>query len=191
MRTDRPSGVSRQLAYTDAANRQGSGVIALQPDQARHRHAVVGVCRELARGNPFLPVRALKLVFDDFAAIEPMLDMSALYNESRLVPVIERQHHTGRCAVERVRGRGGGETALAVRRIRVIEELIFRTAPVDVIVVARPSVKDPAVARLADLPLELELEISETFLRDQIVDRPFLGEHTAGNLPPRRQSGLL
>src|SRR6266478_3422607 len=98
MRTDRPSRVSRQLAYTDAANRQGSGVIALQPDQARRRHTVIGVCRELARGDPCLPVRALKRVFDDFAAIEPMLDMSALYNESRLVPVIERQHHTDRCA---------------------------------------------------------------------------------------------
>src|ERR1700726_4345898 len=150
MRTDRPSGVSRQLAYTDAANRQGSGVIALQPDQARHRHAVVGVCRELARGNPFLPVRALKLVFDDFAAIEPMLDMSALYNESRLVPVIERQNHTGRCAVERGPGRGGGWAALAGRRIRVIEQLIFRTAPVDMIVVACAPVKDTAIATLAD-----------------------------------------
>src|ERR1700720_791084 len=183
MRTDRPSGVSRQLAYTDAANRQRSGVIALQPDQARHRHAVIGVCRELARGDPFLPVRALKLVFDDFAAIEPMLDMSALYNESRLVPVIKGQHHTGRRTIERVRGPSGREAALAVRRIRIIEELIFRTAPVDMIVAARAPVKDTAVATLAYLPLEFELEISEVLLRGQIVDRPVLGEPPAGNVP--------
>src|ERR1700693_3665869 len=105
MRTARPSGVSRQLAYTDAANRQSSRVIALQPDQSRRRRAVIGVCRELARGNPFLPVRALKLVFDDFAAIEPVLNMSALDDESRLVPVIERPPPTSRCDVERRGGR--------------------------------------------------------------------------------------
>src|SRR3984893_16176063 len=174
-------------------------MIALQADQARRRQAVVGVLRKFACGNPALPVGTLELIVDHFAAIEPMLYMIAFYDEARLVPLIERQHDPGPCAVEPVGGgrvepagcRGGGETALAVRRIRSIEELIFRTAPVDVIVVARPSVKDPAVARLADLPLELELEISETFLRDQIVDRPFLGEHPAGNVPPRRQSGLL
>src|SRR3984893_5318630 len=191
METSETLMLSTQLPNPDVTDRERSRMIALQADQARRRQAVVGVLRKFACGNPALPVGTLELIVDHFAAIEPMLYMIAFYDEARLVPLIERQHDPGRCAVEPVGGRGGGETALAVRRIRVIEELIFRTAPVDVIVVARPSVKDPAVARLADLPLELELEISETFLRDQIVDRPFLGEHTAGNLPPRRQSGLL
>src|SRR3979490_351911 len=120
-----------------------------------------------------------------------MLYMSALYNESRLVPMIERQHDPGRCAVERVRGRGGGEATAAVRRVLVIEELIFRSAPVDMIVLACAAVKDTAVASLADLPLELELEISEALLRDQIIDRAVLGEHPAADVPARRQSGLF
>src|SRR6267378_2496770 len=178
--------VSRELAYTDAADRQGSRVIALQPDQARGRQAVIGVGGKFARSYPALPVSVLELIFDDFVAIEPVLYMSALYNEARLVPMIERQHHTGRCAVERVGGRGGGEAALAVRHIRIIEELIFRTAPVDMIVAACAAVKDTAVAALADLPLEFELEISEALRRHQIVDRPVLGEHPAGNVPARR-----
>src|SRR6202030_1679292 len=94
-------------------------------------------------------------------------------------------------AVEREGARGGGEATAAVRRVLVIEELIFRGAPVDVIVLACAAVKHTAVARLADLPLELELEISEALLRDQIINRLVLGERPAGDVPARRQSGLF
>src|SRR5882724_12980806 len=160
-------------------------MIALQADQARRRQAVVGVLRIFACGNPALPVGTLELVVDDFTSVEPMLYVIAFYDEARLVPMIERQHDPGRCAVERVRGRGGGEATAAVVRIRVIEELIFRSAPVDMIVLACAAVKETAVARLADLPFELELEISEALFRDQIIHRPVLGEHPAGDVPAR------
>src|SRR5437879_2339466 len=120
-----------------------------------------------------------------------MLYVIAFYDEARLVPMIERQHDPGRCAVERVRGRGGREATAAVRRVLVIEELIFRAAPVDMIVLACAAVKDTAVASLADLPLELELEISKALLRNQIIYRAVLGEHPAGDVPARRQSGLF
>src|SRR5437016_11112305 len=69
-----------ELAYTDVADRQGSWVIALQPDQARRRQAVIRVLRKFARRNPALPVGTLQLIFDHLAAIEPMLHMSAPYN---------------------------------------------------------------------------------------------------------------
>src|SRR3982074_1459184 len=165
----------RELTYTDFANRQSSGVIALQPDQAGRRQAVVGVSRKFARATPALPVSALELIFDDFAAIEPMLYMGALDNESCLVPMIERPHDTGRGAVDRVGARGGREAAAAVRRIRVIEELIFRSAPIDMIVLACAPVKDTAIATPANLPLEFELEVSEGLIRHQLLDRPLLG----------------
>src|SRR5205807_1977555 len=85
----------------------------------------------------------------DSASIEPMLYVIAFYDEARLVPMIERQHDPGRCAVERVRGRGGREATAAVRRVLVIEELIFRAAPVDMIVLACAAVKDTAAANSA------------------------------------------
>src|SRR6266853_866518 len=183
--------LSTQLSNPDVTGRERSRMIALQADQARRRQAVAGILRKFACGNPALPVGTLELIADHFAAIEPMLYMIAFYDEARLVPLIERQHDTGWCAVERVRGRGGGEATAAVVRVRVIEELIFRSAPVDVIVLARAAVKDTAVARLADLPFELELEISEALFRDQVIYRAILGEHPAGDVPARRQSGLF
>src|SRR4029077_3742145 len=161
METSETLMLSRQLPNPDVADRERPGMIALQAYQARRRQAVVRVLREFARGNPALPVGTLELIVDDFAAIEPMLYVIASYDEARLVPMIERQHDPGRCAVERVRSRGGREATAAVVRVLIIEELIFRSAPVDMVVLACAAVKDTTVARLADLPLELELEISE------------------------------
>src|ERR1700733_2273738 len=136
-------------------------MIALQPDEPAGCEPVVGVRGELARGDARLPVRALELVLDDLAAIQPVLDMVALHEQARFVPMIERVHDTGGRRIQREVGAGGRETALAVLGIRVIEQLVLRRAPVDVVVLARAAVEDTAVAGLANLPLELELEVAE------------------------------
>src|SRR5207244_9326753 len=150
-----------------------------------------GISGKLARRDPALPVGALKLVFDDFAAVEPMLDVRALHHQPRLVPVIEREHHALRRTVEREGGGCGREAAAAVGGVRVIEKLVFGCAPVDVIVLARAAIEDAAVAGLADLPLELELEIGEALLRDPVVDHAVLCEPPAGDAPARGKTRLL
>ena len=124
------------------------------------RQTIMGVGREFAGGDLGLPVGALQLVVDDLAAVEPVLDVGALDEDARLVPVIERQHHSGGRTVERVGGRGRREPILAVRRVGVIQQLVFRPAPINVVVFACGAVKNAAVAALADLPFELELEIA-------------------------------
>src|SRR4029077_8406774 len=104
---------SGPLADADAANRERSGMIALQPDQTGGRETVIRVGGKLAGSHAAFPFGALELVFDHLGAVEPVLDVVALDHEARLVPVIERQHHPGRCAIEPVGGPGGGESALA------------------------------------------------------------------------------
>src|SRR5690348_7785880 len=120
-----------------------------------------------------------------------MLDVRALHDDPRLVPVIERPHHPLRGTVERVGGGCGREAAAAVGGVGVIEELVFGPAPVDVIVLARAAIEDAAVAGPPDLPLELELEIPEALLRDQVVDHAVLSEHAAGDVPASGKSGLF
>src|SRR6266699_1074396 len=139
----------------------------------------MGISRKLARRNQALPVSALELVFDHFAAIQPVLHVGALDHEPSLVPMVVWEHDARRRAVERVGGGGGREAAAAVGGVRVIQELVFGCAPVDVIVLARAAIEDAAVAALADLPFELELEIPEALLRDQVIDLAVLREHPA------------
>src|SRR5207237_2629754 len=182
---------SRQLAYAHVADRERPGMIALDADQSALRHPVIGISRKLARRDPALPVGALELVFDDLAAVEPMLHVRAFHHYPRLVPVIVRPHHPFRRTVEREGGGCGREAAAAVGCVRVIEKLVFGCAPVDVNVLARAAIEDAAVAGLADLPLELELEIGEALLRDQVVDHAVLREHPAGDAPARGKSRFL
>jgi hypothetical protein len=50
------------------------------------RHAVIGGGRKLARRHAALPVRALKLVFDDCAAVERVRHVRAFDHDPRFVP---------------------------------------------------------------------------------------------------------
>ena len=48
------------------------------------------------------------------------------------------------------------------------------------------AVEDAAVARLADLPFELQLEIAEFVLRDDVGNRLLLRERAVGDVPAVR-----
>src|SRR5579871_3180590 len=110
---------SRELPNPELPDRQRALVVSLNADDAGSCQAEIGVAREFARGDPGFPVRAPQLVLDDLPAIEPMLDMRAVDDQSTPIPLIEWQDDSGRNAIERIRGRGGGGTLEAVVTIRV------------------------------------------------------------------------
>src|SRR5258708_17640551 len=163
-------------------------MIALNADESSFCQAIVGILRELARRDLGLPVGTAEVVFDDFLAVQPMLDVIAVDDDPRLVPLAERLDHAGGGTVQGVGGRRGGEPAAAIARVGVIEQLILRTAPVNVVVFARGAVENTAVAALADFPFELELEVAELLLGHQVIDVAFLCERTIDDMPTLRHA---
>src|SRR5258708_9360362 len=117
-----------------------------------------------------------------------MLDVIAVDDDPRLVPLAERLDHAGGGTVQGVGGRRGGEPAAAVARIGVIEQLILRAAPVNMGVFARGAIEDTAVAALADFPFELELEVAELLLGHQLIDLALLGELAIDAMPALRHA---
>ena len=109
--------------------------------------------------------------------------MRALRDDPRRVPLADRLEVSFGRGINPVRRAGAGEARLVVPGLDVVEQLVFGAAPVDVLVLFGSAVEDPAVARLADLPLELELEVAELVLRDDIGDGDILGERVAGDVP--------
>src|ERR1700679_3563728 len=163
-------------------------MIALNADVAFLGQSVVGLLRELARRDLGLPVGTAQVVFDDFLAVQPMLDVIAVDDDARLVPLAEWLDHAGGRPVQGVRGPRRGQPAAAIGRVGVIQQLILRPAPVNVVVLARSSIKDAAVAGLADFPVELELKIAELLLGYQVIDGAFFGERAANDVPAFRHA---
>src|SRR5579864_1423975 len=165
---------SVQRADPDVADRERTGVIALDADEAARREPIVRVLGKLARSDALLPVLAPEVVFDHLDAVQPVLDMIAAHHQPCAVPLIERFGDAGRHPVEGVIRPGSRERALAILGVGVIEQLVLGCTPVDVVVLTRAAVEDAAVAGFADLPLELELEVAIAPRRDEIVNRPVL-----------------
>src|ERR1700733_7099902 len=163
-------------------------MIALNADVAFLGQSVVGVLRELARRDLGLPVGTAEVIFDDFLAVQPMLDMIAIDDDARLVPLAKRLDHACGRTIQAVRRPRRGEPAAAIGRVGGIQQLILRAAPVNVVVFARRAIEDAAVALLADFPVNLELEIAELLLGHQVIDRAFLGERAVNDVPALRHA---
>src|SRR5262245_33587072 len=96
--------------------------------------------------------------------------------------------------MESVGCRRARQTCLVVRRFDVIEQLVFRAGGVDPVVVRRAgvvgvldaAVEDAAVAALANLPFELELEIAVLVLRDDVGYTIVLDERAGFDSPTGR-----
>src|SRR5262249_13012054 len=68
--------------------------------------------------------------------------------------------------------------------------LILRRAPVDMVVLLGAPVEQSAVAALADLPLDLELEVRVLVLRHQIAGATILHDLAVGGVPANDGVGL-
>src|ERR1700689_905686 len=128
--------LSWQLPDADVAQRQGSAVIALDADIAFSCEPVVRVFREFARRDFRFPVIIPELVFEDLLAVEPVLDMRALRDDTRLIPPPERFDDSRGRTGQGIYGSRSRQAALAIGRVRVVEQLILRCTPINVIIVA-------------------------------------------------------
>ena len=84
-----------------------------------------------------------------------------LADDAGVVPPADRFQVAGGRRIERVRRPRRRQSRLVVGGLVVVEQLVLGRAPVDVVVLLGAAIKDPRVARLADPPLELELEVAE------------------------------
>ena len=136
-------------------------MVALNADVPFLRLREVRIDLELARLVLRLPLGAADLELGRLHAVEPVLDVVALRDNPRLVPLADRLHRVGRRCRELVHRAGEVIRALVVGRLDVVEQLIFRRAPVDGVVLFGAAIEDPAVAGFPDAPFQLELEVPE------------------------------
>src|SRR5258708_2110938 len=148
--------------------------------------AVVRTGVELAGGHLGFPVRAPELVLDDLPAVEPVLDVRSFGDDARLVPLAHRLHGVGGRRIQLVRRAGEMVRPLVVGGLEIVEELIFRRAPLNVVVLLGTAVEDAAVARFADLPLDFQFEVPELVLRHDVLDRGGLGQRAVNDRPALR-----
>src|SRR5690606_25312291 len=170
------------------------------------RAAVVGIIHPLAVGDICLPLLAPELVLDDLGAVEPVLDMRAVDQDTSLVPFAGRPCDVlcGR-AHNVVPGGRSDEAVLSIRVAGIVEDLVFRPGfPGSFILLGDvDTVNHPAVSALADPPFEGELEIIVTPARDTvaafalsfgvevngaIIDHPFRRDAVAPKSAPIREA---
>src|SRR6476469_8218246 len=73
----------------------------------------------------------------------------------------------------------------------VVEELILRRRPVDVLVFLGAAVEHAGIAAGSQLPVERELEVAELVAADEVAGTGGLGEHAVGHAPGGRDGVAL
>src|SRR5262249_42778668 len=133
---------------------------------------------ELALGDVLLQVLAAALELDHLDAIQPVLDVIAFDDDSRLVEFADGIELLGFACRDQVVKRSGGAIArdprFGVGMIYVIQNLIFKT---DGGFAGRGQVfgnqvLDAAVAALRQFPFNREFKVVELINGDQIAARP-------------------
>src|SRR5262245_44259510 len=85
-----------EVADPDISKRERTFVIALQPDVASLRAAELRPVFELGGLHLRFPIQTPELVLDDLDVVQPVLDVRALGNDARLVPLSDRLEVTFR-----------------------------------------------------------------------------------------------
>src|SRR6266851_2406301 len=109
--------------------------MVLEADVAGGITPVVRVTGKLARLDLRRPIGTPELVLDHLHAVQPVLDVLSLHDETHLVPLARRLDDAGRRGIHVVRGARRRETRLAVHVSRVIQHLHLGRVPVDGVVV--------------------------------------------------------
>src|SRR6476646_5658866 len=74
----------------------------------------------------------------------------------------------------------------------IIQQLIFRRAPIDVVVLLRAAIEHAGVTAGRELPIQRQLEVSKLVFRDEVTDGCGLGEHAVDDTPSRwKRRGLV
>src|SRR5215207_255343 len=74
--------------------------VILKSDVAFGRFAVVGHRLELAAGDFFVPFRRSELILEKLLSVEPVLDVIAVDDQSRGIPLACRMHDAARRGIE-------------------------------------------------------------------------------------------
>src|SRR5712691_13227238 len=159
-----------------------------------------GMRLELAARDFGIPIRAAQLVLEQLEAVQPVLDVVAVDDEPRRVPFAAGVDVAGRGRIEVVGRARRRHARLAIRVLRVIQDLHFHRVPVDLVAILAGAIEDTAVAAGLDLPVNAQLEILELVGRDDvatgadpreraILHRPAVGDRRLAVVAPA--SGCL
>src|SRR5436190_3625348 len=135
--------------------------VVLQVDLALGLLRVGRHLRPLALGDLGVPVLAPDLRLANLLAVEPMLEMVALGNDLRMVPLAGRLHDLLGRRIDGIDRAGRGERVLAVAVLVVVGDLVLGAGLVGGAPRLGDAVHDAAVAARGDLPVDLELEVAE------------------------------
>src|ERR1700752_3438124 len=110
-----------------------------------HRLAEIRPVLELAPPPLRVPVGAALLELEQLHAVEPVLDVRAAREDTRLVPLANWLLVSGRRRIERVGGARAGQPCLVAGALLIVEQLILRRGPVDPVVLLGAAIEDAAV----------------------------------------------
>src|SRR3954452_10465845 len=176
-----------QLSNADVAKRKRAVVVSLERDVPLLCAAVIRPVLELAGLHLGFPVRTPQLVFEGLGPIEPVLDVRALREDARLIPLTDPLWFGARRRrIERVGGSRTRQRRLVIVGLLVVEQLVFGAAPVDMLVFLGAAIEDAGVSAFADLPFERKLEVAEIVLRHEVGDACVLEERAVDDLPSIR-----
>ena len=173
---DLPAGLARQLLDFQIAERGGVAVV-LQTDDASLCQAVFGSRLPFAAVLACEPVVGPGVEFEDFAAVEPMLDMAVVADDARRVPLALRIDDE-RIGVREVHGVVHAqplprfEFRRGVLRLPavVVDQLIFGSGDVGnrEIGVLDHMIEHAAVAARGEFPVPVENEVFILFFGDDV-----------------------
>src|ERR1017187_386051 len=178
--------VRSPLADPDIAERQRTVVVALDADVPSARPAIIRPGGELAQLDLRLPIRTAQLVFEQLRPVEPVLDVGSSHDDPRRVPFVRGLDGSRRGRIQAVCRASSRQANLAVGCRSVIEQLVLRSAPVDVLVLLGGAIEDPRIAGRAELPVQREFKVPELLPSDEIAGTSRLRQHAAHDPPSRR-----
>lgn len=140
----------------------------MKSDRSLFDGAEFGAVFVFALSDPFFPIIAPKLVFDDFFTIQPVFDVGAVDENAHMIPFAGRLGSIFGRGVQIVAG--SGQLAFIPSEVRrVVEDLNFGGVMPGGDRFFRDMIENPAVAVFDRFPFQLEIEILKFLDRDNVI----------------------
>ena len=130
-----------------------------------------------------IPLRRPQFVLGDHRPIEPMLDMRPIDDDARGVPFVGPFRDAADGRIEAIHGTGRRHDVTAVRRERILSQLVLGRAPIGARLRFGGAIENAGVTARGDLPVDAQFKVGELLSRDDVFGGARLTERAVDHLP--------